>query len=140
MKSQRGVTLTSLAVYIMIVLIVVGILATVTLNLQNNMKEINKDGSNSPEFDKFNMYFLKEIKKEQNGIKEISDNEVLFESDNKYSYKNDNSIYLNDNIKIAENIEKCNFSSNLVKGKTVITVKIKVTGIEEKTIEYVLDN
>lgn len=140
MKSQRGVTLTSLATYIMLVLIIVGILATITANFRNNIKEINKEGTNNSEIDKFNIYFLKEVKKQGNEVEAISDNEILFTMGNKYTFKDDNSIYLNDNIKIAENIEKCVFSNSLVDGKKVITVIIKANNAEEKTMEYVLSN
>lgn len=139
-KSQKGVTLTSLAIYIMLVLIIVGILATITASFQSNIKEINKEGTKNTEIDKFNVFFLKEVKKYGNEVDVISNNEILFTTGNKYTFKDDNIIYLNDNIKIAEDIEKCVFSSSLVNGKTVITITIKAKDAEEKTIEYVLSN
>ncbi len=141
MKSQKGVTLTSLGIYIVLVLIIVGILAVITANFQSNIKEIYAEGTNNAEIDKFNVYFLKEVKKQGNEIDTISDNEILFTTGNKYTFNNDNKwIYLNDNIKIAENIESCIFSNNLEDGKKVITVTIKAIDAEEKTIEYVLGN
>ena len=140
MKSQKGVTLTSLVIYIMLVLIIVGILATITLCFQNGIKEINNEGTNNSEVDKFNVYFLKEVKKQGNEVQEVSDTEILFKEGNKYTFKKDNAIYLNDNIKIAENIQKCSFESNLENGKVIITVKIKAQNAEERTIEYILNN
>lgn len=140
MKSEKGITLTSLVIYIMLVLIIVGILATITASFQNGIKEINNEGTNNSEVDKFNVYFLKEVKKQGNEIESISGTEILFKEGNKYTFKKDNSIYLNDNIKIAENIEKCSFESNLENGKVVITVKIKAKYAEEREIEYVLSN
>ncbi len=140
MKSQKGVTLTSLVIYILLVLIIVGILATITANFQSNIKEMNKEGTKNTEIDKFNVYFLKEVKKQGNAIDTISDNEILFTSGNKYIFKDDGAIYLNDNIRIAENIDKCIFTKNIDNGKTVIIVTIKAIDEEEKTIEYVLSN
>ena len=141
MKSQKGVTLTSLVVYITITLIVVGILAVVTANFQSNVREIYADGTNNGEIDKFNLYFLQEVKKEGNEVNTISQNEVLFTTGNKYTFNSvDKAIYLNDNIKIAEKIEKCEFASTLINEKTVITVTIKAVIGEEKTIEYVIGN
>jgi len=143
MKSQRGITLTSLVIYITIVIIVVGILAVITGSLQGNVKEIYAEGTNNAEIDKFNVYFLKEVKKQGNAIDEnkFSSSEVLFITGNKYRFSNsDKCIYLNDNIKIAENIENCIFTSSIVNGKTVITVTIKAINGEEKTIEYVLSS
>lgn len=144
MKSQKGITLTSLVIYITIVLIVVGILAVISGTLQGNIKEIYAEGTNNAEIDKFNVYFLKEVKKQGNAIdkdKPVSTNEVYFTTGNRYKYNsNDKCIYLNDTIKVAENIEICEFDRDLVNDKTVITVKIKAINGEEKSIEYVLNN
>ena len=82
MESQKGVTLTSLAVYVTMVLIVIGILAIISGTLQGNIKEIYKEGTNNYEIDKFNIYLLKEVKMQGNQISEISDNEILFSRSN----------------------------------------------------------
>ncbi len=140
-KSQKGITLTSLAIYITVVLIVLGILAVISGSFQGNLREIYAEGTNNAEIDKFNVYFLKEVKKEGNEINTTTNNEVLFATGNKYSFKaEEKSIYLNDSIKIAENIEKCEFSRNTVNEKTVIIVTIKSLNGKEKTIEYVLNS
>lgn len=139
MNSQNGVTLTSLAIYIILVLIVLGILATITINFQMGIKGVNEEGTENLEIDKFNMYFLKEVKKTGNSISNITSSEIVFATNNKYSFK-ETDIYLNDTIKIAEDINKCEFSQSLVDGKTIITVTIKVANGVEKTIDYTLND
>ena len=139
MKSQKGITLTSLAIYIMVVLVVLGILAIITVNLQDNIKQADEGGTINSEFDKFNIYFLKDIKTEGNKINEISANEISFTSGNKYTFRDDdNCVYLNDNIKIAKNIETCAFSNSTIEDKVIIEVVIKVKNGEKRTIEYTL--
>ena len=147
MKSQRGVTLTSLAIYIVITLIVLAILATISGNFQSNVKQMYSEGTNNYEIDKFNVYFLKEVKKQGNEIDTISGqgNEIEFTSGNKYTFStNDKCIYLNDSIKIAESIETCVFSSNIDEKeddeKTIITVNIQAINAQAKEIEYVLNS
>lgn len=141
MESQRGVTLTSLVIYIIVLLIIVGILGTITATLQGNIKEIYREGTNNAEIDKFNVYFLKEVKKQGNEIYTISENEIIFTTGSKYTFSNsDKSIYLNNNIKIAENIETCRFFSKEEYDKTIIVVTIEAIKGEEKIIEYVLSN
>ncbi len=140
MKSEKGITLTSLAIYIMVVIIVVGILATITVSLRSNIKDINKEGTSDIEIDKFNMYFLQDVKKQGNQIATISDSEIVFTLGNKYNFKDDNVIYLNDNIKIAEDIEKCSFANKLENGKQIIYVTIKTQNGNERTIEYTLND
>ena len=138
LKSQKGITLTSVAIYIVLIFVVLGILSTVTLNFQNSVKDITDEGTEIAEINKFNMYFLQEVKKQGNAINKISENEIVFALGNKYSFKN-NEIYLNDNIKIAKDIETCIFSSILENGKVIITVKIKAKNAEEQVIEYILN-
>ena len=141
MKSQKGVTLTSLAIYIVVVLIVLGILAVISGTFQGNIKEIYTEGTNNAEIDKLNVYLLREVKRQGNEISTISNNEVVFTTGNKYKFSSENQcVFLNNNIKIAENIEKCVFSTSTVNGKTVITLTIKAVNSEEKTIEYVLNS
>ena len=139
MNSQKGVTLTSLVIYIIVVLIVLGILAVISGSFQGNLREIYAEGTNNAEIDKFNVYFLKEVKRQGNEISTISNNEIVFTTGNKYKFNSASQcVFLNDSIKIAENIEKCNFSTNIENERTVITVTIKAVNGEEKTIEYVL--
>lgn len=140
MKSQKGITLTALVIYITVVLIVMGILAVISATFQGNIRELYVEGTNNAEIDKFNVYFLKEVKKQGNEISTISNNEILFTTGNKFTFKiGERSIYLN-NIKIAENIEKCMFSKSIVNEKTVITITIKAENGEQKISEYVLSN
>ena len=63
MKSQKGITLTSLAIYIVLIFIVLGILATITANMQKGINDSNKSGAEIAEINKFNMYFLQEVKR-----------------------------------------------------------------------------
>lgn len=140
MNSQKGVTLTSLVIYMTILLIVLGTLAVISGTFQGNIKEIYVEGTNNAEIDKFNVYFLKEVKKQGNEIKEISNAEIAFISGNKYTFDSDEQcIYLNNGMKIAENIENCSFEIDSENEK-VIKVTIKATMGEEKQIEYVLSN
>ena len=139
MKSQKGVTLTSLAIYIIMLIIVIGILGVISANFQNSVKDINEQGAENVEIDKFNVYFLQEIKKTGNEILSINSTEIEFITNNKYTFK-ESSIYLNDNIKIAQDIRKCEFSQSLINGKTIITVNIQAENNEEKTMEYVLND
>lgn len=145
MKSQKGVTLTSLTIYIVIIFIVLAILATVTSNFQSGIKEINQKGTEASEINKFNVYFLQEVKKQGNDIIGINENSITFSTKNKYEYDSNkgiiNLIEENKTIKIAEDIESCEFRKNIENGKTIVTVEIKPKNSDEtSTIEYVLNS
>lgn len=138
MKSQKGITLTSLTIYILLVLVIVGIIATITASFRDNINDMNSEGVNHSEIDKFSVYFLREVKRQGNSVITVSDTEIVFNTGNKYTFK-ENSIYLNDNIQIAENIENCAFMKRIENNKEIIQVKIKPINSEEREIEYVIN-
>ncbi len=139
MKSQKGITLTSLTIYILLVLVIVGIIATITASFRDNINDMNSEGVNHSEIDKFSVYFLREVKRQENSVITVSDTEIVFNTGNKYTFK-ENSIYLNDNIQIAENIENCAFMKRIENNKEIIQVKIKPINSEEREIEYVINS
>ncbi|MDO5556431.1 MAG: hypothetical protein Q4G09_07570 [Clostridia bacterium] len=150
MFQSRGVTLMSLTIYVVLLLITVAILATITSNFQGNIRNANKKGIEIAEINKFNMYFLQEVKRQGNDIKQPFNNfssQITFTSGNIYRYdSNSQTIYLeneadrNKSIKIANNIEKCEFVQALENGKTIISVTITAINTESVSYEYVLNN
>lgn len=149
MRSQKGITLTSLATYVVLIFVVLAILATVTANFQSSIKEINQEGIEIAEINKFNSYFLQEVKKQGNEITKITENSIEFSSNNKYEFdsenRNINLIELDNDgnyskiIEVAENIEECNFSKRTENGKVIIGVEIRAKNSQKLTNEYVLN-
>jgi len=150
MKSQKGITLVSVAIYIVLVMVVLGILATVTLNFQKGIKEINGEGTKIAEVNKFNMYFLQEIKKKGNDIVLCTNNEISFLTGDKYVFDSnngtinlvelDNDGTINKTIELANNIETCTFSKTSKEGKVFVKVSIKPKNADEIIKEYVSNN
>lgn len=146
MKSQKGITLVSVAIYIVLVFIVIGILATVTSNVRNELKKSGEEGTEIAELNKFEMFFLQEVKKQGNKVQEISANghQIIFASGSMYFFdSNNNTINMRKGenepiITIADFIERCDFEQFVENGRTIITVRIKPTNVELVTKEYVL--
>lgn len=145
MCNNKGITTTSLMIYIIAMLIVIGIIATITSFFYTNV--INLE-DNASEIIKFNMYFLQETKKENNAITKLSLDSssptpntldyITFRTGNTFTYKN-NSIYYNSN-KICENIKSLSLTVEEINGKQVIEVLITLgENIEyTKRTKYVL--
>ena len=68
MKQNKGVTLITLMMYVIITLIVLGILGALNLNFRSNLKNVNSNTAQDVEFDKLNVQLLKETKTENNFI------------------------------------------------------------------------
>ena len=66
MKNQKGVTLISLIIYIIVLTIIISILSLVSQSFFNNIKYITEKGKYVSEYNKFNMYFIKDVKNNKN--------------------------------------------------------------------------
>ena len=62
MKSSRGVTLTTLSIYIIVSTILLGTLAFVNINFMSELGELTKRSRLTNEMTKFYSYFIEDIK------------------------------------------------------------------------------
>lgn len=157
MKSQKGITMASLGVYIVVSIIVVATLATIMANYKNSIKTMDNDAEYSSEYNKFNLYFLEEVKKPENSSMERANsietvdndyNSIKFKTGNEFMYKiKEEILYLNkstgEKIKLIKNVKKCTFEFNdtdhEANGKNVIRVNIQLGETTPKEYTYVLD-
>ena len=140
MKNNRGITITSLVIYIALIFVILAILMRITTYFSRNIKDV-ADVTFETEFNKLNLYLLDEVKQTRNTITEIIEDgtQVTFSNGNKYTYNaEDKKVYLNDTIKVCENVESCLFEEKTAdNGKSVLSLTIKIDDTE-KTVEYVI--
>ena len=125
MKSQKGVTLSSLIIYIIVMIMVIGIMSRVSVMFYTNVNKLDNRTIEISKFNDFNTYFIKEIKMPNNGIDKIDNinkNYILFKSGNSFLFQNQ-SIYYND-LLIVDNVESVTFDIN-PNDNTVINVDIR---------------
>lgn len=146
LKSEKGITLTSLVVYIMVMLIVLGIMQTVSSFFYGNLNLIRDSAKYASEFDRFNSYIVTDVK---NNTKVNADNTsktIIFEDGTTYMYnQEDESIYRGQN-KIASHVKGFNVSKKTITinnvEKDILTVKIIIGNSEKnlfnKQIDYTL--
>lgn len=136
MKSERGVTLVSLIIYIMVMIIVIAIMSQIISRFYSNTQELNSDTESVLEFNKFNSYFLKEIKQRDNELDSIINNSILFTSGNTFS-KQGNHIYYN-NIPICSNV-KSFIAIEDEHDNTIINISIEFENFS-KSINYKIED
>lgn len=149
MRTQKGITLISLIIYVIAMLFTIAIISVMTSYFYKNIQIPNEEYSSLNEYTKFNSYFSEEVNKENNKVIEIvsysNDDEknkdkqryVVFSSNNQYTYIPENKAIYQNNVKIANGIEKCEFNYKIQNGKEVVEIKLKI-GELDKTINYVL--
>ena len=145
MKNEKGITLTSLVIYIIALSIIVIMFGVMRNNFENSVKDISQESNLESEFNKFNLYFTKDVKIEGNKAVLDGQNKITFYSGSSYEFINEekNVVYKNSDkeIKILRNVNSCTFATTIdtETAKTIITVSILFEGADSAiTKEYVL--
>lgn len=140
MKSSSGLTMTSIIIYVIGMIIVVGIIATITSFFYTNVTHLSDNSDDISEITKFHMYFLEETTKSGNSITKLEDNSISFKTGNTFTFQ-DQSIYFN-HVKICKNVSNLQFQSEVMNGKSYIKVLITIgdTNQYTKTTQYVVLN
>lgn len=111
MKSEKGVALTSIIVYIIIMLVVIGIISIITAFFYNNVEEVGKNVNPSQEFTRFNGYFIEDLNRSNIEILECKESEgesyVILSDGTQYTFKNQ-GLYRGQ-VKICDNIKEMKF-------------------------------
>lgn len=143
MKSQKAITLTSLVVYIIVMIMVIGIMSSVSFMFYNNTQNLKQSTKDIIEFNNFNNYFVKEIKIANNKVDQISSdgNYIIFTNGNSFSF-HDNSIFYNE-LKIANNVNSIKFNydkdENEKQLEDIIIVDVKFNDYE-KQMKYMVED
>ena len=136
MKNEKAITLVSLIIYILVMLLVIGIIGSVSAMFYNNTNNFDDETKDIIEYDKFNSYFVKEIKAANNSIDQISDDGtyIIFTTGNSFLFK-DNKIFYND-LEITKNVKNVNFKyytdSNNKQDNTIVTVTVNFENYTKK--------
>ena len=170
MQSEKGITLISITIYVIVMLMIVSVITVLTSYFYTNIDINSVREDLNQQYTKVNSYFIQEVNKKGNKLLEIgkidtksgnistiqteslndniSENNIedtrqsyiIFSSGNQYTYVPQNQgIYMNQ-IKIAQNITGCTFSSKKeANGKTTITVIIMGKNFEKMTTYTLLE-
>ena len=153
MKSQKGITMLSLVIYVASFLAVTGLVAVITTFFYNNLKIINTDMGSSAYYNKLNLYMANEAKKSGNQIcnyKSGDDvqNFVTFKdnSNKKNTFvKIGNIIYYNEfegsgdsitcykKIALCKNVNEFKINVDETSGKKVLKVYVNIDGTAYST-------
>ena len=143
MKSQNGITLASLTIYVIAMVIVVATIATITNYFYGNINDLSTKTDASKEYMSFSSYFVNEVNNKENAVIKVSEDnsEIIFSSGNQFKYvkKNDSSsgiVYYNKTI-ICKDVKTCQFSFN--KDNNTVGVTMNISGKAFNNV-YTLQN
>lgn len=141
-KSEKGVTLVALTVYILVFTMLIGVITTISTFFFGRVGEVVDTPKYIYEFNKFSMFFVADIKKYNEA--DVSDFSIEFKDGPVYKYQN-NIIYRND-IEISKNILNCKFTlkqySVNTKTKNIINVNMQIgnnnNNIVNRSVDFTL--
>lgn len=146
MKSQNGVTLVQLTIYLIAMLVVIGMMTTLSNFFYGNINIIREASRYAAEFDKFNTHFVKdaESNNEVNIITTDGQVTIIFEDGTTYTY-NDEGLYRG-SVKISTNVKAFTATKKIITinnvDKDIVTVKIIIGNSTQtlfsKQIDYTL--
>ncbi len=140
MKSQKGVTLISLTIYIIVMSIVIGVIGILSTFFYKNINNATENIDPVTQYTKFNTFFTEEVNHENIKVLECKPNYVVFDNDVQYTFIEANQGIYRNKVKISSKIETCTFEHAIKNGKNVITVTLKAVNGTEKTQTYTLKN
>lgn len=143
MKNQKGITLMALTIYLIIFILVVSIVATLTSYFYTNVMTFDETTKSYSEINKFNMFFLQDLKDEKILIQTIPNQNsiVLYNKENleTITYLSEhNGIYRN-GVLIAKNIESMKFQVSS-ENSNILEIIITTAGKNNiaKTMKYAI--
>lgn len=147
MKSQKGITLISLTIYIIALAIVMGVVAVVSNFFYSSINAGKANIDPMAEYVKFNSFFLEEVNHKNIKVLEFGTSEeegkkvsyIAFSNGVQYTFIEENKgIYYN-TFKICREIDNCEFVSKIENGKNVVEVKFKAGNVN-KTMNYLISD
>lgn len=142
MKTQKGVTMMSLVIYVASFMMITGIIGYITTYFYNNMKIMDTSIGSSAEYNKFNLYMSKIVKEKNCKINKFDKYYITFETDegkNTFVKPEDNDILYYNKTKLCSNVEKFEIQVDDSTGKKVIKVLLQISGTAFGT-QYVISN
>ncbi len=143
MKTQKGITMVSLVIYVASFFVVAGIIGAITTYFYQNMKIMDTSVGSAAEYNKLNVYFLKQTKEAGVTIQKYDGSEekgyitFLLPDGKKNTFvKLGNCLYFNQ-IKLCDNINKFKVTVNDGTEKKSIRVYVEISNRAYQT-DYVL--
>ncbi len=140
MKSQKGITLISVTIYVIAMVIVVAIVSVMSGYFYTNMDANSNSINPLTEYTKFNSFFSGEVNHNNIKVLECKENYIVFDNDVQYTYIPENKGVYRNQVKIANEVESCTFEYKIKNGKNIVAVTIKIGTDREKKVDYTLKN
>lgn len=144
MKKQKGVTLLAVTVYVIVMVIAIGVIATITSFFYSNTKQIEADSKYASQFDQFNVFFLEDTKEYNNQVSSYTANFVAFSNGNTYRFDAEKQAIYRNEVKICSHVKNAIFTYQSGENNSTVSVALEIGGETQiafsKTVSYTIVN
>lgn len=140
MKSQKGITLISVTIYIIVMVIVVAMVSVISSYFYSNIHGASDTIDPLTEYTKFNSFFTDEVNHSNIKVLECGENGnyIVFDNGVQYTFVSENKGIYRNKVKICKEVESCTFDYQIQNGKNVVVVKLKIGTDKERNVTYTL--
>lgn len=128
-KSEKGITMLSLVIYVLCFVGISAIVGSITVFFYNNNEILNDEVSSASEYNKLNLYLVKDSEENGNSYKEIYEESDLyslcFTNGNVYTFDKENGLIYFNQMCLCEYVSDFSVSLDYSSGKEVINVLVK---------------
>lgn len=148
MKSEKGITLISLIVYLIAMVIVVATVTIISGYFYKNTKGLNENIDPISEYTKFNTFFSEEVNHENIKVLDCKTNStnpatkesyIAFDNGVQYTFIKENKGIYRNKVKICREVENCDFTYEIINGKAVVSVNF-TAGDKTRSTTFTLKN
>ena len=142
-KSEKGITLISLIVYIIVLSITMGIITSISSFFYDNIFIINDSAKYASVFDKLNNFIVTDVKNYKKVNVDSESNTIIFEDGTTYVYnQSDKGIYRG-KVKVASNVSKLACSKKIITvnniDKQILSIDIVIENSKNTLINKKID-
>ena len=129
LKSQKGITMVNLVIYVICFLIIAGVVGNLTVFFYNNNQILDNEISAASEYNKLNLFLVKESKVANNKFEKFyTENDLVyltFSNGDTYCFDKENGLIYYNQMCICEFASDFNVTTDYSTGKEVVNVLVK---------------
>ena len=142
-KSQKGITMLSLVIYVACFVIIASIIGAITAFFYNNTELLSSEAYSATEYNKLNIYLVNESEEVGNSFVDFDNTgslyKLTFSNGNVYTFDTENNLLYFNKICLCEDVQDLQVTTDYTTGKEVIKVKINFSN-KSYTTSYTMNN
>ena len=141
MRSQTGITMIGLVMYVTCFLVITGVVAAITLFFYGNSSLMSAELYSAADYNKLNLYLVKESEQKGNRVSEIALSNkqmgledvdkniqyIIFSNGDRFTLDSDNHLLYFNSVCLCEDVQSMKATLDYSSGKEVLSIKIGFT-------------